>query len=33
MLPTTARVQLAQHLARVLGRMRLGEARHADHPE
>ena len=29
----TARVQLAQHLARVLGRMRLGEARHADHPE
>ena len=26
-------MQLAQHLARVLGRMRLGEARHADRPD
>jgi len=32
-LPATAQMQLAQQVARVLQRVRTGEARHADRPE
>jgi hypothetical protein len=33
MLPAARRTQLAQHVARVLERIRAGEVSHADHPE
>jgi hypothetical protein len=33
MLPAPTRTQLAQHLARVLERVRAGEVRHASRPE